>query len=131
MPIQHDAQKLMSELYSNKLHVRVYGIGSYHAFGDGKDVDYVVGIVDDADKQDLLDLGFVETSPDADPELESGTAGDHFFTMRRDDVNLIVTKDPQFFDDSIKAFHVVKKLALTSKADRIAVHQIVVDGLTP
>ena len=101
------------------------GIGSYHAFGEGNDMDFVV-LVDDghAAVDALEELGFTNSQ-----NSEYVNFNDEFVAMRRGAVNLMVTPSQQFYADSVKAFLVCKVLKLHEKGDRIRVHQIVVDGV--
>jgi hypothetical protein len=49
---------------------------------------------------------------------------------RLGNLNLLVTNNRQFYDGFKRALEVCKALRLTSRDDRVAVHQIVRDGLT-
>jgi len=120
--------KVMAHLYAAKVVAAVQPIGSYHAFGEGRDIDFVVlstGFVTKEEAADaLVDVGYVRSSPNG----ERYPVSDDFIAMRMGDFNLLVTDDHAFFVNSKKAFEVVCKLNLTDKADRIVVHQIIVDG---
>lgn len=125
--------RLVADLYKEKLLPSIAPIGSYHAFGEGRDKDFVLYFspltdmpVDEA-VEILESLGYKNNSrtPQNDEDYPED---DHFVAMRKDDINLMVTDDLQFYINSKRAFNVVCGLSLTSKADRILVHQIVVDG---
>lgn len=140
------SEVLYQDLYRAKIPgCNVIPIGSYHAFGFGKDKDYVIHIewpvrlpaqpvsLDDPVHnaiEALKDQGYRVTSIALDPEEEgSGAGSDTFTAMRKDDLNLLVTSDRNFAERSKAAFHVVCALQLTRKEDRVRVHQIVVDGI--
>ena len=120
--------KVIAHLYTAKVVAAVQPIGSYHAFGEGEDIDFVVlsTLVTKEDAADaLVSVGYVLSSPDGEG---SGGGSDAFIAMRKGDFNLLVTDDHAFYIDSKTAFEVVCALNLTDKADRIKVHQIIVDG---
>lgn len=119
----------VTDLYKAKIVAEYAAIGSYHAFGEGADRDYVVLVRDQEEASGILaDYGYTRTQ---DPNGGSGNGNDHFIAMRKEDINLMVTQDREFFNLSQRAFYVVKVLNLRDKGDRIRVHQLVVDGLQP
>jgi hypothetical protein len=118
-------RELMEDFKSADLgYLNHSGIGSYHAFGEGNDMDFVV-LVDDghAALDVLLELDFTRSE-----NSDYDDFNDDFVAIRRGKVNLMVTPSQQFYDDSVKAFLVCKVLKLHNKGDRIRVHQLVVDS---
>lgn len=55
---------------------------------------------------------------------------DTWGTLRRANVNLIVTIDPEWYARALVANEVCVALSLQSKADRIVVYRVVRDGMT-
>jgi len=126
-PIYAD-NRLYSMLYKNKLQYNVIPIGSWHAFGEGRDIDYVLWNMSPVENihdsvAALMDLGF-EITTEGGYEIDE----DEFVCMRKDDINLMVTHDQEFAENSALAFRIVQALDLREKADRIKVHRIIVDG---
>lgn len=119
--------RLYAGLYAAKLQYNVIPIGSWHAFGEGRDIDYVVWNMSPTETihdsiAALTDIGF-------DVTLSEYICDDDVFVcMRMDDINLMVTHDQDFAEKSALAFQLVRALDLREKADRIKVHQIIVDG---
>lgn len=68
------------------------------------------------------DYGF---EPCGDYDADAG----RWFAMRRDNLNLMVTHDPQWYADYLLAMEVCKVLRLQHKDDRIAVCRVVRDKL--
>jgi len=68
-------------------------------------------------------------SPPSDWKKEGFTGDsmypDGFESYRKGDVNLIITRNPDFWDRFIAATHVAKRLNLLNKDDRIALFQAV------
>lgn len=138
---------LFNVLYKEKILCSVTEIGSFHAFGEGADKDFVILVYKgdgmprlpgdlkpqvsnlDTAMELLAEHGFKCTTVEPSDD-ENYPESDHFKTMRKDDLNLMVTEEREFFANSVTAFEVVKALNLRNKADRIKVHQIVVDGLS-
>jgi hypothetical protein len=124
---------VMSDLYTAGLVAELQPIGSWHAFGEGQDIDYVVFVYGYPDipnpmqyaVDQLIDEGYTVSSS-ATPS--SSNSGDNFTAMRKGRVNLLVTVDKDFRENSRRAFEVVCALNLRDKSDRIKVHQIIVDG---
>lgn len=118
--------ELMADLYKAKLLAHLVPIGSFHAFGEGADEDYVVELSPITDVEDavaeLEGVGYTVTSP-----TEYGE-NPRFVAMRKGRLNLLVTGDAEFAELSAAAFDVVRVLNLRDKAQRIAVHRIIVDG---
>lgn len=117
---EHDSNAFHAELYSHKFDGQILAMGSYHAFGKGRDVDYTILMKDGEEAKRFFDeLGY-----------EFNQAGryagddDRFFTMRKGDVNLIITTDPFIFERNRIAFDIVKALQLTDRDQRVLVHQI-------
>jgi hypothetical protein len=57
--------------------------------------------------------------------------GDQWGSIRRGDVNLILTTDAGWYDRSIKASDVCVALQLTEKFDRIVAYRVIRDGFEP
>lgn len=95
------------------------------------DQDYLVLVGEDA-------IGFIDkmTSYGFDVELGEGYAEDalnggednRFQSYRMDDVNLIATVDPDFYERFVAATSVARRFNLLEKADRIALFQAVLYG---
>lgn len=95
------------------------------------DQDYLVLVGEDA-------MDFIErmTVYGFDVELGEGYAEDalnggednRFQSYRMDDVNLIATVDPDFYDRFVAATSVAKRFNLLEKSDRIALFQAVLYG---
>jgi hypothetical protein len=68
----------------------------------------------------LVELGFRQ---DGSPEFYTGNDRGGFFSWRQDDLNLITTYDPQFYDLFMTATALAKRFNLLGKADRIALFQ--------
>jgi hypothetical protein len=56
--------------------------------------------------------------------------GESFESWRKEDINLIVTLDPEWFDKMMEACEVCKALNVMSKAERIAIHSKIVPKQT-
>lgn len=131
IPVQEPPEitALRSELYKNKIMGSLTPIGSYFAFGAGRDMDAVLLVPQPeltSAAISLVELGFSPTQGDEG----SGAGGDHFEAYRRDRWNILLTSTVKFAIDSRKAFEIVKLLNLREKQDRINVHKIIVDGYT-
>jgi hypothetical protein len=57
--------------------------------------------------------------------------GDQWGSIRRGDINLILTTDAEWYDRSVKASAVCVALQLTEKFDRIVAYRVVRDGFAP
>jgi hypothetical protein len=58
----------------------------------------------------------------------SGTASSDFYSLRKGEINLIITSRKEFFDKFLLATHVCKTLNVMSKQHRITVFQAVLYG---
>lgn len=130
VPMFPTSEELLADLYRAKLMVDVIPIGSYHAFGEGHDKDYVLLVKEFLPLDDVVDCldeqGYTVSSPDRG---EDGYGeSDVFIAMRKGELNVLVTDDYGFAERSRAAFDVVRVLRLHDKQDRIAVHKVVVDG---
>lgn len=101
-------------------------IGSAMYMPDANDVDFAV-LIDP--KHNAIDYA---TSMHEDGWGQCGEydgVGGIWAAVRRGNLNLMVTHDPRFFADYKTAMEVCKALKLKHKEDRIAVCQIVRDGM--
>lgn len=96
-------------------------VGSTYILGEGQDMDFAVLVSCIADGMEALDL--------AGYKYTGGCSGeeDDFFTLRKGDVNVILTADEDFFDNFMSASEICKALQLTSKWQRVAVHRIIMN----
>lgn len=79
-------------------------------------------------EQAMLDAGFVrEGSIPADLD-ENINAGNTFFSMRRGDMNYIVTSDETFYKRFSAATNLAKQYNLTTKEERVQLFQAVLYG---
>lgn len=99
-------------------------IGSALYMAHAADVDFIVLVNDDAIKyaQELVETGWARCCGDYDNRDMSWTS------IRRGNVNLMITHDSAFYGRYERAMQVCKYLQLTNKGDRVAVCQIVRDG---
>lgn len=120
-------------------HVQVELVGTMFTHGEGNDYDYVVFVPNaNDDKAEFDDHGYKATD---DPSGEE----DQFATFRRDDVNIMLTEDPEFFKSFKMAAEVTKYvnglllsadpsdlrdglLAGLNKEQRIRIHRIIMNG---
>jgi len=91
------------------------------------DDDYIVLAEAGADRAAgrLLKAGFAETSNGNDYP-DDGV----FMTLRRGDVNIVLTEDREFFGRFVAATEIAKRLNLRHKPDRLALFQAVLYGNT-
>lgn len=104
--------------------VRVNIVGSTYILGAGKDIDVLVLC---ENKHDTLNVSGVVNSGWA-LETDEKYEGSEFFSIRKGDVNLLLTDDEEFFDGFAMAAEVCKYLKLADRAQRVAVHRIIRDG---
>lgn len=109
------------DLADNKWVVAFSRMGSSLVVANPKDVDFVVLIQEDAPN---LRWPF----PDYTACAAEDYGDDSWCALRNGHVNIIVTKDEDFFDRTEVATKLIIRLHLTEKHDRQAVHKIVVDG---
>lgn len=97
-------------------------VGSTYIQGTGQDFDvlHLVDSIDDA-KAALLDDGFVL---EGEESYDTST----FYSLRKGEVNALITADHDFYGGFIRAANVCRYLAVTDKAQRVAVHRIIMDG---
>lgn len=76
--------------------------------------------------EDLERLGFECAGT---PGFYTGNDAGQFRSWRRDDVNLILTPDPDFYHRFRVATALARRLNLLEKADRIALFQVVLYGV--
>jgi hypothetical protein len=102
-------------------------IGSASYLPNPQDVDFAVLIGSGLDA-----MHYAEAMHEAGWELcsEYDGVGGTWAAVRHGFLNLMVTHDPKFFTGYRTAMEVCKALHLVRKEDRIAVCQIVRDGLT-
>jgi hypothetical protein len=102
-------------------------IGSAAYLPDANDVDFAV-LIDAADgAADAINYtGQMQNDGWGNCGEYDGVGG-IWAAVRRENLNLMVTHDQQFFDDYKRAMEVCKALRLRHKEDRVAVCQIVRD----
>ena len=89
------------------------------------DEDYLV-LADDDTHSTLALAGFTQ---DGQPEFYTGNDNGGFQSFRRGTVNVIATRDIEFFDRFITATELAKRFNLLNKSDRIALFQAVLYGV--
>lgn len=114
-------EEASAELAANPWVVAFSRMGSSLVLANPKDVDFVVLI-----KEDAPNLRWPFPSFAACSSEDYGD--DSWCAVRKGHVNLIITKDEEFFDRTEMATKLIIRLHLTEKHDRQAVHKIVVDG---
>jgi hypothetical protein len=103
-------------------------VGSAYTVGEGNDIDVLLLVErEDGDDQAIEDVmraldeaGFSYTG---DPSGDE----DEFRTLRRGDINVIVTDEVDFFVRFMRAAEVCKFLGLRQKWERIGVHRILMN----
>jgi hypothetical protein len=96
-------------------------VGSTYALGQGKDLDVLI-LTDDMDR-------FCNELAFEDFTLEGNAyAADGFRSMRKGDVNALVTQDRGFFDRTVLAAEVTKVLRVQTREDRIKVYRVIREG---
>jgi hypothetical protein len=103
---------------------------------DPKDVDFlvlckgdVVGMLE-ADDEDVPRHAFGEGWDNGGSNALDAD-GDQWGSIRRGDVNLILTTDGGWYARSVQASEVCVALQLTEKFDRIVAYRVVRDGFAP
>ena len=96
------------------------------------DEDFICLIEDSAAaveraKNKLLSLGFKQEGM---PEFYTGNNSGEFRSWRRGETNLIITKHPGFFKLFLTATELARRFNLQKKADRIALFQAVLYGVS-
>jgi hypothetical protein len=100
---------------------RMCQVGSSYIVGAGMDLDIVVLVGDKAPCiPDLTGNGYTYTS-------ESEYDDDGFHCFRKGDVNVMLTDSVAWFEQFCTAAEVCRLLRLTSKADRVAVHLVIMN----
>ncbi len=92
-----------------------------------QDVDFAVML---ADGQHAVDYCVALEPQGFTPCGQYDGVGGIWYAVRHGHVNLIVTHDRKFYDGYLLAMEVCKVLRLANKEDRIAVCQVVRDGMT-
>lgn len=75
----------------------------------------------------LSNAGF---SQDGSPEFYTGNDNGGFRSWRKGDVNVVTTESREFFDRFVTATDLAKRFNLLAKADRIALFQAVLYGVS-
>lgn len=92
--------------------------------GQARDIDFLL-LIEGATATEYLaqlgEAGFTHCAPGLYPDDEWGAT-------RREDLNLIVTHDPEFFKCRLRAYEVCKYLRIEDRPTRVAIHEIVGDG---
>jgi hypothetical protein len=120
---------LDADLYRAGMPAAVQPIGSWHAFGAGRDIDFVVycNVFTLEYSVDLLvEQGYTRSSTPEHPE--GYPENDVFVALRKGMLNVLLTANERFYERSGMAYELVCALNLRNKRDRVIVHQIVVDG---
>jgi hypothetical protein len=104
-------------------------VGSAAYLNNPKDIDFLILLQPEYDLIQYKDGLLTRLWEDCSNQDYLGM-GSTWFSVRQDNINLIITSDQKFFDGYKRATEVCKALRLESKSDRIAVHYIVRDGLT-
>lgn len=120
-----DAKLMLADfLLSNPgfQHDRVALVGSVACLDQGNDVDvlFLVEHLDDAIKH----LEAAQFKGLDNPQYPI----DKWTSMKREDLNVLLTDDPLFFHGFVVSTAVCKALRLTSRDDRVKVHDIVRDN---
>lgn len=115
--------KLRGDLFSMGA-LSVALVGSTYIVGEGKDIDLLAFAEDrDAIETALQVRGYVREGGESYNPQE-----DEFVSMRKDEFNVILTSDREFFASWVQAAEVCKYLKLADKEQRVMVHRIIVDG---
>lgn len=111
-----------AELADNEAVLQFQPIGSAIYHPDAKDVDFLVLIAPES-IGDVLQL-FSGWEP-----CGSYDGAADWYSMRRDDANLIITADANWFNLAVRANAVCVALKVMDKVDRKKVYRIVRDGV--
>jgi hypothetical protein len=106
---------------------------------DPKDVDFLVLCHGDHVGMGVLEPDELEALPrhafgagwDNGGSNALDADGDQWGSIRKGDINLILTTDAEWYDRSVKASAVCVALRLTEKFDRIVAYRVVRDGFEP
>lgn len=108
-------------------------VGTMFINGEGNDYDYVVYEPEDRPAgpmiEDLMGHGFTRTSPESYNDSQ-------FLTMRKGDVNLMLTRDPEFHKGFVAAARVCKYMqdggfVELNREQRVKIHRIIMNGEEP
>lgn len=103
-------------------------IGSQYIQGVGNDVDVLVLVY--ARNQAVTVLEHAGYAIEGEPS--SGGPGDEFESLRRGEVNVLVTEDRAFYEKWIRAAEVCKyvhgRYGHCHKDDRVKIHQLIMDN---
>lgn len=113
-------EKYFKFLEALPVHVKCALVGSTYILGEGNDIDIMWLVSDYTEATRLLiKEGYVY-----DKDYED----DRFASLRKDDVNIIVTAETDRYNNTLVACEVCKYLKVAARDDRIAVHRIIRDG---
>ena len=122
--------RLGKQIISNLLYVLDFTlVGSAVYSKNPKDVDFAVLLYPNVNLIQYQE-GMVKGGWDSCANLDYLGMGSTWFSVRQENINLIITTDQKFFDGYKTATEVCKALRLEHKQDRIAVHYIIRDGAT-
>lgn len=93
------------------------------------DEDWLVLLAPNKDETDLDAIRALGFTQDGRPEFYTGSEAGGFRSFRRDEVNIVTTRDPMFFDLFMTATGLAKRFNLLDKGDRIALFQAVLYGV--
>jgi hypothetical protein len=123
-----DAASQIPALLPQAAQFALIGSASFMPPEQCNDIDFAVMLCDGFNaiqlSQELVGTGFAAGCTDYDAQDGKWVA------VRVGRVNLMLTHDRAFYDGYLRAMEVIKYLHLTKKSDRIAVCQIVRDGMT-
>lgn len=100
-------------------------VGSTFILGKGADVDVLLLV-----SSTLNALHKVQNAGYA-PDCTTHYAGADFHSLRKGDVNLILTESGSYFRGFVKAAKVCKLLKVADKPMRIAIHDLIRDDIEP
>lgn len=109
-------------LRSLPVHIEASLVGSTYILGEGNDVDIMWLVSDYQEATRLL----IKDGYEYDKDYED----DRFASLRKGEVNVIVTAEEERYRNTLIAAEVCKYLKVAERDDRIAVHRIIRDGKT-
>lgn len=109
-------------LHRLPVHMEASLVGSTYILGEGNDVDIMWLVSDYQEATRLL----IKDGYEYDKDYED----DRFASLRKGEVNVIVTAEGLRYRNTLIAAEVCKYLKVWERDDRIAVHRIIRDGKT-